>query len=65
VSVTAAEPRLRVQAVFAVRGEDEEQAYAVATELIDRLNAVANLPECECDLDISVERVPAQGQGSG
>jgi hypothetical protein len=65
VSVTAAQPRLRVQAVFAVRGDEEEQAYAVATELIDRLNAVANLPECECDLDISVERVPAQGQGSG
>lgn len=65
MSVAAADPRLRVQAVFAVRGEDEEQAYAVATELIDRLNAVANLPECECDLDISVERAPAQGQGSG
>ena len=48
-----------------MRGEDEEQAYAVAAELIDRLNAVANLPECECDLDISVERAPAQGQGSG
>jgi hypothetical protein len=65
VSVAATDLRLRVQAVFAVRGEDEEQAYAVATELIDRLNAVANLPECECDLDISVERAPAQGQGSG
>ena len=65
MSATAAEPRLRVQAVFAVRGEDEEQAYAVVAELIDRLNAVANLPECECDVDISVERVPAQGQGSG
>jgi hypothetical protein len=65
VSVTAAEPRLRVQAVFAVRGDDEERAYAVAAELIDRLNAVANLPECECDVDISVERVPAHGQGSG
>jgi hypothetical protein len=65
VSVTAAEPRLRVQAVFSVRGEDEEQAYAVVAELIDRLNAVANLPECECDVDISVERAPARGQGSG
>lgn len=65
MSVTAAEPRLRVQAVFAVRGENEEQAYAVAAELIDRLNAVANLPECECDLDISVERAPAHGQASG
>jgi hypothetical protein len=29
------------------------------------LNAVANLPEYECDLDISVERMPAHGQGSG
>jgi hypothetical protein len=60
-----AEPRLRVQAVFAVRGDDEERAYAVAAELIDRLNAVANLPECECDVDISVERAPAHDQGSG
>jgi hypothetical protein len=65
VSVTAADPTLRVQAVFAVRGEDEEHAYAIAAELIDRLNAVANLPECECDVDISVERTPAHGQGSG
>ena len=63
--MTAADPRLRVQAVFAVRGEDEERAYAMATELIDRLNAVANLPECECDLDISVERAHALAQGSG
>ncbi len=63
--MTPAEPHLRVQAVFAVRGEDEDRAYAIATELIDKLNAVANLPECECDLDISVERAHALSQGSG
>ncbi len=63
--MTLPEPQLRVQAIFAVRGDDEERAYAIATELIDRLNAVANLPECECDLDISVERAPALSQGSG
>jgi hypothetical protein len=65
VSLTVAEPRLRVQAVFAVRGDDEQRAYTIATELIDRLNALANLPECECDLDISLERVQVHGQGGG
>ena len=48
--------RLCVQAIFSVHGDDDEGAYAALTELIDRLNQVANLPECECDLDISVER---------
>lgn len=47
---------LRVEAVFTVHGDDEAAAYAALTELIDRLNQVANLPECECDLDISVEQ---------
>jgi hypothetical protein len=51
--------RLRVEAVFAVHGDDEDSAYAALTELIDRLNQVANLPECECDLHISVQRGPA------
>jgi hypothetical protein len=54
-----------VTAVFSVGGEDEDQAYAVVAELIDQLNAVANMPQCECDLDVSVERTHAHAQGSG
>ena len=65
MSATTTDPALRVQAVFAVHGGDDERAYAVVAELIDRLNAIANLPECECDVDISVERAPAPDQGSG
>jgi hypothetical protein len=60
----ATDPRLRLQAIFSVHGDDA-QAYATATELIDRLSVLANLPECECDVDISLERAPSHGQGCG
>jgi hypothetical protein len=56
---------LRLQAIFSLHGDDDERAYATATELIDRLSALANLPECECDVDISLERAPSRGQGRG
>jgi hypothetical protein len=58
-------PRLSLHAFFSVRGDDEERAYARAAQLIDRLSALANLPECECDVDISVERAPSHDQGRG
>jgi hypothetical protein len=61
---SAADPRLRLQAIFSVHGDDE-RAYAIASELIDRLSVLANLPECECDVDISLERAPSHGQGCG
>ncbi len=44
---------LRVQAVFQVA--DDRQAQQVASRMIDRAHEIANLPECECDVDVSVE----------
>jgi hypothetical protein len=34
---------------------DERAAHTVAAKLIDRAHEIANLPECECDVDVSVE----------
>ncbi|HEY5285530.1 MAG TPA: hypothetical protein VIJ50_00320 [Solirubrobacteraceae bacterium] len=34
---------------------DERQAQTVAAKLIDSAHEIANLPECECDVDVSVE----------
>jgi hypothetical protein len=44
---------LRVETVFHVA--DESQGQAVAAKLIDRAHELANSPECECDVDVSVE----------
>jgi hypothetical protein len=44
---------LRVQATFHIA--DEAQGQAVAAKLIDRAHELANSPECECDVDVSVE----------
>jgi hypothetical protein len=49
---------VRVQVVFHVR--DERQAQAVAERMVDRAQEIANMPECECDLDVSVERIRAE-----
>lgn len=46
---------LRVETVFHVA--DEAQGQAVAAKLIDRTHELANSPECECDVDVSVEWV--------
>ena len=51
----AAERALRVQSTFHVA--DEAQGQAVAAKLIDRAHELANSPECECDVDVSVEWV--------
>ena len=48
---------LRVETVFHVA--DESQGQAVAAKLIDRAHELANSPECECDVDVSVEWVTA------
>ncbi|HTZ62951.1 MAG TPA: hypothetical protein VMB51_02495 [Solirubrobacteraceae bacterium] len=48
---------LRVQTVF--HGLDEQQAQAIAAELIDRAHELANQPESECDVDVSVQLAPA------
>jgi len=39
-----------------VRGRREERAQEVLTELLDCIHEAANLPECECDVDVTVER---------
>jgi hypothetical protein len=53
---------LRVQAVFRVA--DDRQAQEVASRMIDRAHEVANLPECECDVDVSVELArPTHAEG--
>jgi hypothetical protein len=46
-----------VRAVFHV--SSDEQAQAVASRMVDKAHQIANLPECECDVDVSIERTPA------
>jgi hypothetical protein len=50
---------VRVQAIFHVT--DEQQRQAVVAKMIDRAHEIANLPECECDVDVSVETEPPNG----
>ena len=52
------EGQLRVETVFHVA--DESQGQAVAAKLIDRAHELANSPECECDVDVSVEWVRSE-----
>lgn len=46
----------RCTVVAEVRGLDDEHAEEVVAELVDRVHEAANLPECDCDVDVSVER---------
>ncbi len=38
------------------RALGDERAESIAAEIVDRLHEAANLPDCDCDLDVSVER---------
>lgn len=49
---------LRVQTIFRV--SDEELGQKVAAQLIDRAHEIANLTECECDVDVSVEWIRSE-----
>lgn len=40
---------------------DQRQAQTVAAKLIDSAHEIANLPECECDVDVSLETSSLQG----
>jgi hypothetical protein len=61
---SGADRMLRVQTVFHVA--DESQGQAVAAKLIDRAHELANSPECECDVDVSVEWIqPERAAGPG
>jgi tripeptide aminopeptidase len=46
----------RCTMVAEVRGLQAERAETVVAEVVERLHEAANLPECECDVDIGVER---------
>ncbi|HWX44025.1 MAG TPA: M20/M25/M40 family metallo-hydrolase [Solirubrobacteraceae bacterium] len=39
-----------------VRGHRDERSEEIIAELLDCVHEAANLPECECDVDVSVER---------
>jgi tripeptide aminopeptidase len=40
-----------------VRAFGEERAEQLAEEAVERLQEAANLPDCDCDLDVSVQRM--------
>jgi tripeptide aminopeptidase len=39
-----------------VRGLDDERAETRAAEIVDRVHEAANLSDCDCDVDVSVQR---------
>ncbi len=39
-----------------VRGPDDARAEELVAEIVDRVHEAANVPECSCDVDVSVER---------
>lgn len=43
---------------------DEAAARSLASRLIDRAHELANLPECECDVDVDVQWVPPKARGA-
>jgi tripeptide aminopeptidase len=46
----------RCSIVAEVRSAAEERAEAVVAEMVDRIHEAANLPQCECDVDVRVDR---------
>ncbi len=59
VALAASTHTVHVQVSF--HATDERQAQTVAAKLIDSAHEIANMPECECDVDVSVESSPLQG----
>jgi len=53
---------LRVEAVF--MDVDEQHADTIAAEMIGRAHELANLPEWECDVDVSVQLSPPEASGA-
>ncbi len=47
----------RCTLVAEVRSLRDARAEEVVGELVDRIHEAANLPECDCDVDVSVERM--------
>jgi hypothetical protein len=50
---SASQVCLRVEAIF--RGVEEGHAQTLAAKMIDRAHELANLPDCQCDVDVTVE----------
>jgi tripeptide aminopeptidase len=46
----------RCTVVAEARSLDESRAEAAVAEVVDRMHEAANLPQCECDVDIAVQR---------
>jgi hypothetical protein len=55
----------QLTARFALHAEDGQDAAAAAAELIHRLQEVASLPDCACDLDVEVQWPDAAANGGG
>jgi tripeptide aminopeptidase len=46
----------RCEVVAEVRSLDDARAEQLVAEVVERVHEAANLPECECDVDVSVQR---------
>ncbi|MBA3809653.1 MAG: M20/M25/M40 family metallo-hydrolase [Solirubrobacterales bacterium] len=42
--------------VAEVRALDEERAETLVAEIVDRVHEAANIPDCDCDVDVNVQR---------
>lgn len=51
-------PGARVQAIFELRGQPREQLALGAAKLVHSLQQLACAPDCECDLDVSIDLEP-------
>jgi tripeptide aminopeptidase len=47
----------RCTVVAEVRSRSEERAEEVVADVVDCVNEAANLPDCECDVDVEVQRM--------
>jgi hypothetical protein len=46
----------RCAIVAEVRSLSDERAEALVAEMVDRVHEAANVPECECDVEVNVQR---------
>jgi len=46
----------RCTLVAEVRALSDERAEEIVAEMVDRVHEAANLPECECDVDVTAQR---------
>ncbi len=54
--------KLHVDVTF--RDLEARQADAIAAELIGRVHELANMPEYECDVDVSVQTTSPEDDGA-